>query len=236
MEMNLKKNKIKVAIQKSWKAYHLNKKLRLKTPNEILVRMVGPLLKKANIFADLGSGSQNNSLWLAENKKRVFSIDYAQSKNIYKNNKKIIFKNIDLTDSKKFKFIKQNNIDFVIIHQFIDHILFEDALKIFELLNNVKTIKYIFVSFLTTKSLGSHVVGKKFFNKSYLSPIAKSLSPKFKELHTFYTKKDINTSLKVLSNFYKFKRIEVLEKYFETKNKKNIMVTDHYLLKKSEIK
>lgn len=236
MKKNLNFNKLKLEIQKSWKTYHKNKELRYKIPNEVLVRMVGPLLKKVITFADLGSGSQNNSLWLAENKKKVFSIDYAQKKNFFQNKKKIIFKNIDLSKIKKNQFLEKNKIDFVIMHQFIDHIFFDDALNILNFLNKNKNIRYIFISFLTTKCSGSHVMGKNIFKKSYLSPISKNLSTKFKELHTFYSKKDINKSLKILDNFSILKRIEVSEKYFENNNKNNLMVTDHYLLKKNEIK
>jgi hypothetical protein len=228
-----KKNKIKINLRLSWKAFNQNRKFSYKTPNESLVQMVSPFLKNVNTFIDLGSGSQNNSLWLAENKKKVFSIDYAQKNNIYKNKKNIIFKNIDLTNSEEIKFIQQYKIDFVIMHQFIDHLFLEDAFDILKFLNKNIHIEYIYISFLKTKSFGSQVVGKKLTKTSYMSPISKRLGAKFKELHTFYSDKNIKKSLKILNNFSVTNKKEVAEKYFEkNKNVKNFEVTDHYLLKK----
>ena len=59
------------------------------------------------------------------------------------------------------------------------------------------------------------------------------MSSKYKELHTFYSKKNINKALKILNNFNIDKQVNISETYIDDFKKKNLMSTDHYLLKKN---
>ena len=108
----------------------------------------------------------------------------------------------------------------MVIHQFIDHIYLNDAFKILNFVSENLNIKYIFISFLTTKCKGSQVVGKISSKKSYLSPISGRMSSKYKELHTFYSKKNINKALKILNNFNIDIQVNISETYIDDFKKK----------------
>ena len=230
MSSNLKV--IKKNVKEAWIKYHQINVLRLKTPNEILVKMTSPILKELSYVVDFGSGSLNNSTWFAKKGIKTLSLDYAFKKGKFAQ-KNLNHKNIDITETKKLSFLKKKKIHLLIIHQFIDHIYLNDAFKILNFVRNNLNIKYIFISFLTTKCKGPQVVGKISNKKSYLSPISGRMNSKLKELHTFYSKKNINKALKILNNFNIDKQINITETYIDSNKKKNLMSTDHYLLKKN---
>ena len=230
MNSNLKI--VKKNVKKAWIKYHQIKALRLKTPNEILVKMTSPILNELSCVVDFGSGSLNNSDWFAKNGIKTLSLDYAFKKTKF-SKKNLNYKNIDITETDKLYFLKKKKIHLLVIHQFIDHIYLNDAFKILNFVSENLNIKYIFISFLTTKCKGSQVVGKISSKKSYLSPISGRMSSKYKELHTFYSKKNINKALKILNNFNIDKQVNISETYIDDFKKKNLMSTDHYLLKKN---
>ena len=232
MEMSSNYKIVKKNVKKAWVKYHQINALRLKTPNEILVKMTSPILNELSYVVDFGSGSLNNSAWFAKNGIKTLSLDYAfkKKKFIQKN---LNYKNIDITETKKLDFLKKKEINLLIIHQFIDHIYLKDAFKILNFVKNNLKIKYIFISFLTTKCRGPQVVGKISNKKSYLSPISGRMNSKLKELHTFYSKKNINKALNIFNNFKIDKQINITETYIDNFKKKNLMSTDHYLLKKN---
>ena len=232
MEMSSNLKIVKKNVKEAWTKYHQIKALKLKTPNEILVKMTSPILNELSYVVDFGSGSLNNSVWFAKNGIKTLSIDYAfKKKNFIQKN--LNYKNIDINKTKKLNFLKKKKINLLIIHQFIDHIYLKDAFNVLNFVRNNLKIKYIFISFLTTNCKGSQVVGKISNKKSYLSPISGRMNSKLKELHTFYSKKNINKALKILNNFNIDKQINITETYIDNFKKKNLMSTDHYLLKKN---
>ena len=77
MEMSSNLKIVKKNVKEAWTKYHQIKALKLKTPNEILVKMTSPILNELSYVVDFGSGSLNNSVWFAKNGIETLSIDYA---------------------------------------------------------------------------------------------------------------------------------------------------------------
>ena len=85
MEMSSNYKIVKKNVKKTWVKYHQINALRLKTPNEILVKMTSPILNELSYVVDFGSGSLNNSAWFAKNGIKTLSLDYAfKKKKLYK--------------------------------------------------------------------------------------------------------------------------------------------------------
>ena len=83
MEMSSNLKIVKKNVKEAWTKYHQIKALKLKTPNEILVKMTSPILNELSYVVDFGSGSLNNSVWFAKNGIKTLSIDYAFKKKFY---------------------------------------------------------------------------------------------------------------------------------------------------------
>ena len=84
-------------------------------------------------------------------------------------------------------------------------------------------------------------VNIKFNNKDYLlscddgqeealKTLTSYLDKKYKELHTFYSQKNIKKSLKILESYNVIKKIDIEETYVDNSKNKNVMSTSHFLL------
>ena len=229
---SLKMNKIKQIVKSSWQKHYDNGALNYKYPNEILVKFVNPVLNEINTILDLGGGPQNNTRWIKQNKK-VISIDYCnipikKIKNI---------KKYKLDIAKKNNLLRKifiNNSELIIMNQILDHIFYNDSIKVAKKINQYydKT-KYVFVSFLLNSCKGDLIKGKTVSKNSYISTIAKKYKSLI-ELHTFYSSKQVKYMLKLLNNFIVKKKNVITDEYY-IGNKNQKMVTTYLLLKRKNI-
>ncbi len=209
--------------KKNWELFYSKTKVLSSFPNLNLVRFINEIKNNIETILDIGSGECAQTEWIKN--KKIISLDYCKIKN-----KKIHLFDLrkDSLNINKFKM----NSDLIIMSQILDHIIFDNASLISEVINtHYVSNKYIILTFMKSDSWGKKVKGKEIFKGVHLQKISKNSS--LKELHMFYNDNQVKS---ILNIFSKYKILhKVVETYLNDSKKKEsnfYMKTEYYLLKR----
>ncbi len=209
--------------KKSWELFYKKTKVLNSFPNLNLVKFINGIKNNIETILDIGSGECTQTEWIKN--KKIISLDYCKIKN-----KRIHLLDLrkDSLNINKFK----TNSDLIIMSQILDHITFENAFLISEVINtHYVSNKYIILTLMKTDTWGKRIRGEEVFKGIHLSKISKNSS--HKELHAFYNDNQVKSILKIFSKYKTLQK--VVETYLNDCKKKGsnfYMKTEYYLLER----